>query len=133
MLFASNHMKLFFIYLYRTNVIPHHIYKSRDTYYYSNPSLSIQNAIPSNESKINNDSSSFYANCPSEFWSDTTNQRKFADWAASELNVKDKSDWYKISFKVHFPSFFQLKNQRTFEMLEVQNYYRNIIILHYKC
>jgi hypothetical protein len=37
---------------------------------------------------------------PHGFWSDKKNQRNFMDWAAKELNYKNKEDWYNISVKV---------------------------------
>jgi hypothetical protein len=37
------------------------------------------------------------------YWGDVKNQRTFMDWAAKELNVKEMSDWYKISNKVTLP------------------------------
>jgi hypothetical protein len=38
--------------------------------------------------------------CPDNFWKYIENQRKFMDWAAQQLNIKEPSDWYKITFKV---------------------------------
>jgi hypothetical protein len=34
------------------------------------------------------------------FWDDVNNQRKYMDWVAKELNVKEMSDWYKVTQKV---------------------------------
>jgi hypothetical protein len=38
--------------------------------------------------------------CPRNFWGEVKNQRNFMDWAGKQLNVKDMSDWYKVSKKV---------------------------------
>jgi hypothetical protein len=38
--------------------------------------------------------------CPRNFFNDPKNQRKFMDWAAKELNIKEMSDWYNITAKV---------------------------------
>jgi hypothetical protein len=45
-----------------------------------------------------------FASLPRKFWGDVKNQRKFIDWAAKELNVKEINDWYKITAKVKFSS-----------------------------
>jgi hypothetical protein len=34
------------------------------------------------------------------FWGKVENQRKYLDWAAEQLNVKEPSDWYKLGAKV---------------------------------
>jgi hypothetical protein len=39
-----------------------------------------------------------FAKSPNEFLSQ--NQRKFMDWAANKLNIKDMTDWYKVTVKV---------------------------------
>ena len=41
-----------------------------------------------------------FAKCPQNFWEDINNQKKFMDWASSELKIKDLSDWYAISHQV---------------------------------
>ena len=38
---------------------------------------------------------------PVGYWEDIKNQRKFMQWAAQKLHIKDVNDWYKISYKVH--------------------------------
>jgi hypothetical protein len=38
--------------------------------------------------------------CSVGFWGDLNNQRKFLDWAAPQMNIKELSDWYKVSEKV---------------------------------
>jgi hypothetical protein len=43
-----------------------------------------------------------FAICPRNFWDDIENQRKFMDWAAKELKVKDMSDWYNVSQRVFY-------------------------------
>ena len=48
-----------------------------------------------------------FDSCPRHFWTVPANQRKFMDWAAKELNIKDMSDWYNITYQVYYiPSFF---------------------------
>ncbi len=37
---------------------------------------------------------------PRNYWSDIKNVRKFMDWAAQQLNVKEMSDWYNVSTSV---------------------------------
>ena len=34
------------------------------------------------------------------FWRDLNNQRKFMEWAGKELEIKEMSDWYKVSLQV---------------------------------
>jgi hypothetical protein len=34
------------------------------------------------------------------FWESVNNQKRFMDWAAKKLNIKEMSDWYKVSLKV---------------------------------
>jgi hypothetical protein len=38
--------------------------------------------------------------CPKNFWNKMENQREFMNWAAQQLNIKEPSDWYKVSQKV---------------------------------
>jgi hypothetical protein len=38
--------------------------------------------------------------CPTYFWDDPKNQRKFLEWASKQLSVKDMSDWYSVTYKV---------------------------------
>jgi hypothetical protein len=38
--------------------------------------------------------------CPANYWDDVNNQRKFMEWAAKELNIKEMSDWYNINYEV---------------------------------
>ena len=33
------------------------------------------------------------------FWTDVKNQRKFMDWAAKELKIKEMDDWYNVTPK----------------------------------
>jgi hypothetical protein len=40
---------------------------------------------------------------PLNFWDDVKKQRKFMDWAAVQLNIKEMSDWYKVTQKVTLP------------------------------
>ena len=37
---------------------------------------------------------------PKHYWSNLKNVRKFMDWAGKQLNVKEMSDWYNVSFTV---------------------------------
>jgi hypothetical protein len=37
---------------------------------------------------------------PQNYWGDTENQRKYLDWAATQLGIKDPSDWYSVGRKV---------------------------------
>jgi hypothetical protein len=39
------------------------------------------------------------------FWQDKKIQRKFVDWAAKQLEIKEMSDWYKVTQKVIFVNF----------------------------
>jgi hypothetical protein len=41
-----------------------------------------------------------FEHSPKNYWENVSNQRRFMDWAAKELNVKDMSDWYNVSVKV---------------------------------
>jgi hypothetical protein len=38
--------------------------------------------------------------CPNGLWDNVNSQKKFIEWAASELQIKDINDWYNVSFKV---------------------------------
>jgi hypothetical protein len=38
--------------------------------------------------------------CPQKYWDNVNNKRKFMDWAATQLNVKEMNDWYSVSLKV---------------------------------
>lgn len=40
--------------------------------------------------------------CPKNFWDNTTNQRKYLDWVAVQLNIKEPNDWYKVTVKVFY-------------------------------
>jgi hypothetical protein len=40
---------------------------------------------------------------PLNFWEDAKNQRKFMEWAGKQLNVREMSDWYKVTQKVTLP------------------------------
>jgi hypothetical protein len=35
------------------------------------------------------------------YWKDVNNQRKFLEFVGKQLNIKERSDWYKISMKVN--------------------------------
>ena len=38
--------------------------------------------------------------CPNYYWEDLNNQRKFVDWVGKNLNIKEMSDWYKVTSQV---------------------------------
>lgn len=42
----------------------------------------------------------FEASCPAGFWEDPKNRRSFMTWAAKQLNIKEISDWYKVTYQV---------------------------------
>jgi hypothetical protein len=44
----------------------------------------------------------FHRRLPTGFWGDAVNQRKFVTWASDQLQIKEMSDWYKVSSKVNF-------------------------------
>jgi hypothetical protein len=48
-----------------------------------------------------------FSTCPESYWDNKKNQRKFMDWAANELKIKNKEDWYKVTTKVR--KIFNLK------------------------
>jgi hypothetical protein len=48
-------------------------------------------------------------NCPRNFWKDANNQRKFMDWAAKELKLKEMDDWYNVTEKVYNLVNFQVE------------------------
>lgn len=41
-----------------------------------------------------------FSRCPTTYWDDISNVRKFMDWAGNQLNIKEMSDWYNISSQV---------------------------------
>jgi hypothetical protein len=47
--------------------------------------------------------------CPHNYWNDVKNSRKFVEWAAKELKIKEMSDWYNVTYKVTFNLNFKLK------------------------
>jgi hypothetical protein len=36
------------------------------------------------------------------FWNNIANQRNFVDWAGSQLQIKEMSDWYEVYLRVNF-------------------------------
>jgi hypothetical protein len=42
----------------------------------------------------------FQQRVPRGFWENASNQRKFADWAATQFKIKEMSDWYNITSNV---------------------------------
>jgi hypothetical protein len=53
-----------------------------------------------------------FAQCPNSYWDDIQNQKKFVEWAANELNFREMSDWYSVTFKVYIPEKFVFKSFR---------------------
>ena len=49
--------------------------------------------------------------CPSNFWENVNNQRKFLDWAGKELKINEMSDWYNVSYRVNKYVLFFYGNQ----------------------
>jgi hypothetical protein len=41
-----------------------------------------------------------FERCPNGFWDNIRNQKKFLEWAANELKIKNMSDWYNVSKQV---------------------------------
>ena len=41
-----------------------------------------------------------FSQVPKHYWEDVKNKRKFMDWAGNKLNIKDMSDWYRVTHKV---------------------------------
>jgi hypothetical protein len=41
-----------------------------------------------------------FVKCPHDYWDDLKNQRKFMDWVATQLNIKEMSDWYNVASQV---------------------------------
>jgi hypothetical protein len=41
-----------------------------------------------------------FTHCSRNYWDNAENQRKFMDWAAQHLGIKDYGDWYKVVTKV---------------------------------
>jgi hypothetical protein len=46
--------------------------------------------------------------CPPKYWNDVNNHKKFVDWAAKQLNIKEMSDWYKVSKEVQMCFFARI-------------------------
>jgi hypothetical protein len=41
-----------------------------------------------------------FAHIPRNYWRDMKNQRKFVNWAETQLSIKETSNWYKVTIKV---------------------------------
>jgi hypothetical protein len=50
----------------------------------------------------------FESQIPRHYWDDLKNQRKFLEWAAIELKIKDYKDWYTVHPNVIQKVFFVL-------------------------
>jgi hypothetical protein len=42
-----------------------------------------------------------FEKCPKNYWENVNNHKKFVEWAATQLNIQDMNDWYKVSLKVN--------------------------------
>jgi hypothetical protein len=61
------------------------------------------------------------------YWDNKENQRKFIDWIAMQWNIKEMSDWYKITVPVNI-TIKMILNNRMLDVLEVVHCLKNIII-----
>jgi hypothetical protein len=59
-----------------------------------------------------------FASVPKSIWEDQKIQRKFMDWAVTEM-----SDWHKMTQKVGKNSIFKLKFNRTLRILEESHFW----------
>jgi hypothetical protein len=50
-----------------------------------------------------------FGRCPQHFWDDVNNQRKFMEWTTKELQIKEMSDWYKVTAKVNKGCYYKIK------------------------
>lgn len=41
-----------------------------------------------------------FSQYPRNFWDDMQNQREYLDWVETQLNIKNKEDWYRITTNV---------------------------------
>jgi hypothetical protein len=41
-----------------------------------------------------------FKNCPSAFFDEPTNKKKFLEWVAKQVAIQDPSDWYNVSLDV---------------------------------
>ena len=48
--------------------------------------------------------------CPRSYWDNFENHKKYVKWVENELNIKNPSDWYKVSTKVEKRG--KIKNKR---------------------
>jgi hypothetical protein len=58
-----------------------------------------------------------FIHCPQNYWEDEKNQRKFLDWAAKQLSIKDMQDWYKVQVSVNIFFYFQVEIQQEFAVI----------------
>jgi hypothetical protein len=49
---------------------------------------------------------------PKNYWSDVNNVKKFMDWAAKQLKIKEFSDWQNVKIKAFIDFLFILNNNR---------------------
>ena len=57
-----------------------------------------------------------FEKCPNNFWSNKNNVRNYLDWAGKQLNVKEMSDWYNVSFNVKINNKQKFIFSRNFEI-----------------
>jgi hypothetical protein len=41
-----------------------------------------------------------FKKCPKGLWENVNNLRRFMDWAAKELNIKEQNEWYNVKREV---------------------------------
>jgi hypothetical protein len=41
-----------------------------------------------------------FSQCPKNFWDSIENQKKFVEWAAKELKINEKDNWYRVTYNV---------------------------------
>ena len=73
-----------------------------------------------------------FAVAPRDTWEDDGSQRKFFDWAANELGLKDLSGWYSVKRRVILQGGEKLRN-RILLNWEVLVFWRNLIYPCHKC
>jgi hypothetical protein len=48
---------------------------------------------------------------PSSYWDDIANQKEFMTWAEKQLNIRELSDWYKVSATVTMATYSSVENK----------------------
>jgi hypothetical protein len=49
---------------------------------------------------------------PFIFWDDQNNNKLFLEWVEKQLNINEKSDWYKITSKVFNVNFYNFQLEK---------------------